>query len=112
MSLRQTAINIGGHLMEGLLALLSASLDQLLQLPACFLVAGLIMRQGRNEPFGLFDLGSIVVVLLCIGILVRRMYRSPVRSLAGLGRSYRLPEGTVGPTASWAHFMWDAIWIW
>jgi hypothetical protein len=98
--------------MTPLLTILAASLDMLIQLPASFLVSGLIMRWHRGEPFELFDLGSIVVIVLCLGFLIRRMHRSPVRSLAGIGRSYRLPEGTVGPTASWAHFLFDALFLW
>ncbi len=104
--------NIGSRLMEGLLTALAAAVDQLYQFPASFLVSGLIMRRGRGEPFGLFDVGAFAVAVLCVGVLVRRMYRSPVRSFAGWGRSYRLPEGTVGPTASWLHIALDGLWLW
>ena len=103
--------NLGSRLMDGLLALLSASLDQLFQVPASLLVWGLIARWGRHEPFAFFDVASLAVALFCVSILVRRMYRSPVRSLAGIGRMYPLPKGTEGPTASWAHFLWDGIWL-
>jgi hypothetical protein len=65
--------------------------NRIIQLPAGFLLSGLFMRRGRNEPIGLFDLGSLVVVLLCVGYLVRRMYISPLHSLAGMGRGFRLP---------------------
>ncbi len=60
--------------MNPLLALLSVSLDQAFQFPACILVSGFLMRRGRNQPFELFDAGTLLVVIICVGFLVRRTY--------------------------------------
>lgn len=98
--------------MNLLLTILSATMDQLLQFPACILVTGVFMRRHREVPFDLFDAGSIFLALLCVGFLVRRMYISPVRPLGGLGTFYKTPENTVGPSVSWAHLVYDGLWLW
>jgi hypothetical protein len=96
---------------DALLSVLSASIDQLLEFPACVLMWALLAGGQRGEPRGLVDVGMALAMMLLLGLLVRPVLRSPVRSLAGWGRTFRLPEGTEGPTAGWAHFVWSGVWV-
>lgn len=93
-----------------MLALLSASIDALLEFFACVLLL-VLLRGAQGAPYGPVDVGLGALLLWLLGTLVRGVLRSPVRSLAGWGRFYRLPEGTEGPTAGWAHFVWSGLWI-
>jgi hypothetical protein len=94
-----------------MLALLSASIDQVFEFPACVLLWSLLARGQRGEPRGLFDVGAALLLMLVFGLVVRRVLRSPARSLAGWGKTFRLPAGTEGPTAGWAHFAWSGVWV-
>ena len=102
---------LGAKLWDGLMAVLGASLDQMFELPACFLLGGLIMRRSRGEPMGVSDGVFLVCFLLFSGVLARRIIRSPERSLAGLGIFFKTPAGTTGPTASWAHLPWTLLYF-
>lgn len=96
---------------RAMLALVSASMDQLLEFPACVLMWGLLARGQRGEPRGLVDVGMALVLMLLLGLLGRPVLRAPVRSLAGWGTTFRLPKGAEGPTAGWAHFVWSGVWV-
>ncbi len=102
---------LGDRMWEGLLALLAASLDQALELPACVLLGGLNMRRERDLPIELVDVGAFALLLVLAGLLARRILRGPERPMAGLGIWYKTPEGTFGPTASWAHVVWASIYL-
>ena len=42
-----------------MIALLGATLDQILEFPACLLLGGVITRRGRGVPVDFFDVGSL-----------------------------------------------------
>ncbi len=102
---------IGEKAWDGLIALLAASLDQSLELPACFCLGALVARRGRGEPVGVPDAVFLVGLLVTSGLLARRILRSPERPLAGIGLWYKTPAGTTGPTASWAHVPWSLLYF-
>jgi hypothetical protein len=100
---------LGDRMWEGLLALLAASLDQALELPACVLLGSLIMRRQRNVPIELVDAGMLALLLVLTGLLARRILRGPERPISGFGIWHKTPKGAVAPTASWAHVVWAAL---
>lgn len=110
--IRWAVSRIGARAWDGLLAVLAASLDQLLEFPACWLLGGLVVRRVSGKPLEAADGLLLVGFLLTAGLLVRRIVRSPERPLDGLGRGYKTPPGTTGPTASWAHAPWSALYFW
>ncbi len=87
--------------------LLSAALDQLLEMPMCFALAGLIMRRERGEPFDGFDVGSVVVVVVGAGLLAWWAVRGRERSITTAYPSATVPLRAI----TWAHLLFDACWI-
>ena len=102
---------LGEFLWDALLAIAGAAMDLLFELTACIALGGLIMRRERHEPFEPADCVVLACLVVVVGLLARSIVRSKVRSLAGWGKIYRLPEGTVAPTASWAHVVTAAVLI-
>jgi hypothetical protein len=103
---------IGSRLWDALVALLAASLDQLLEFPACLLLGGLITRRAQELPLEAPDALFLAGFLLTAGSLARRIVRAPERPLEGYGLWYRTPRGTMGPTTSWAHVPWALVYFW
>lgn len=97
--------------MSALLALLAASMDALIELPACFCLSILLARRERRDPLDVSDLVCALIVVGVFALLVHRALRATHRDYAGWGRIYRLPPGSKAPTVSWAHFVWSAAWM-
>lgn len=99
---------MGSALGSGLAATLSASLEAIPRIVGSFALAGVIMRRERSEPFGLFDLGCIVVAATIMVWLGARIVRPRVATVAvrRFGTTH-----VDAPTSSLVHVVFDLAFI-